>query len=358
MQGPFFDLFTSNAKSLDLLKRWEGELLTEAQAMALATQWAWFYQGATAPNPSVGAVALSEQGVVLGMGGHRCAGEPHAEVEAIQAARGAHSDSTSPRSIHTLVVTLEPCSHHGKTPPCTKIIQETGVQRVIYGCQDPNPLSRGKSKPILSRAGIEVTQASEPAVFESLIFGFQQRLSLGIPKITVKLAIDEKGSMLPPKNQKTFTRQSSLKLAHQLRRRADAIVTSAETILNDHPLFTVREVNDHPGKQRLLIIMDRRGRLSEATLDLYARRGFHVIRMKALDEGFRVAAHHGCNEVLVEAGPTLSNAVLSSSLWNEKIVIKKMKTHDEIQTFWNPRLGTRPRNEPPSPDLLLESVYV
>ncbi len=267
--------------------------------------------GATSPNPPVGAVALDEKGEILAVAAHRRAGTDHAEAALLKLCR---EQGLLPR-LHTLCVTLEPCNHFGRTHPCTEAIIAAGVRRVIIGVRDPNPQVTGGGSERLRHAGIEVIEGVEAEACRRLIHAFAFHARTGRPFVTVKRAFDAAGSMIPPVGKKTFTAQSSLILAHRLRKKADAIVTGSGTILVDNPLFNVRHVEDYPDKRRILGILDRRGRVSQGYIDEAARRGVDVVIYQNLDSCFFDLESRGIRDVLVESGPLLSQSVLSSSHW-------------------------------------------
>jgi len=289
------------------------------RALAVARR----HEGATAPNPAVGCVLLDADGRVLAEAGHARAGEPHAEAAAIALARAA---GVAER-IDTVVVTLEPCRHHGRTGPCTEAILSTPARNLWYGCPDPNPRALGGAED-LARAGLTVHQIDAPdltAEAERLLAPFARRITLGRPFVTVKQAL-RRGSMIPPAGQKTFTSPASLTLAHQLRRRADAILTGSGTVLADRPEFTVRHLPDIPGKTRRLCILDRRGRVDAAYLAEARARGLVPTIAQDLGAALRALAAEGCNEVLVEAGPLLTEAVRAAGLWDEWVRIEAAPT--------------------------------
>jgi diaminohydroxyphosphoribosylaminopyrimidine deaminase/5-amino-6-(5-phosphoribosylamino)uracil reductase len=301
--------------------------------MALALAAAERFAGATSPNPPVGAVGLDERGEVLSIQAHERAGTAHAEARVIEDCRAR---GTLAR-LHTLVVTLEPCNHQGRTPACTEAILATSVRRVIYGARDPNPRVAGGGAARLAATGIEVSQEVEhEAACAELIRAFAHHCRTGRPWITVKVARDERGSMIPPAGLKTFTSPGSLKFAHELRRRADALITGSGTVLADSPLFTVRRVPDFPGKTRWLIILDRRGRVPDSFVRDAEGRGFRVRREADLAASVRWLGEQGVQEVLVEAGPTLSGAILESGIWDESVVISRQSGHaDRIEITRN-----------------------
>jgi diaminohydroxyphosphoribosylaminopyrimidine deaminase/5-amino-6-(5-phosphoribosylamino)uracil reductase len=230
--------------------------------------------------------------------------------------------------IHTLVVTLEPCNHFGRTGPCVDAILTTPAKRVIIGTADPNPKVRGLGAERLAAAGIEVTfidriDAALAAQSRRLIAPFTKWARTGLPFVTVKQALDESGGMIPPPGQKTFTSPASLTFAHRLRRRADAIVTGSGTILADQPAFTVRHIADHPDKRRVLVILDRRGRVPGGYLEAAKAGGFDPLIAADFSEALAALGEGGALEVLVEAGPQLTGYILDNALWDEHVLIRK-----------------------------------
>lgn len=331
------------------------EISTEriAHAFAYALELARAHEGATAPNPPVGCVLLGATGQELAVGAHRRAGMPHAEAEAIAAARSAGVAGT----IHTVVVTLEPCNHHGRTPPCTEAVLSTGARQVWIACRDPNPGVSGGGAERLRAAGLKVRFLSEldhPAKqaliadAERMLAPFAKRVRTGLPFITVKQAVSSSGSMVPPALQKTFTSPASLELAHRLRRQADAILTGSGTVLADDPLFTVRLVPDHPNKQRMLVILDRRGRIPAAYLEAARHRGFEAHRATTLASALKMIGAAGGMEVLVEAGPTLTAHLLAGGLWDEHVLIEQGANADgtdRVTVHQNPDVSTHSYQE-------------
>jgi len=134
--------------------------------------------------------------------------------------------------------------------------------------------------------------------------------------------------MIPPPGQKTFTSETSLTHAHALRRRADAILTGSGCILADDPAFTVRRVPDHPGKSRILAILDRRRRVPDAYFAAARARGLEPRRYEGLEAALDELGAEGALEVLVEAGPTLRRAVLESGLWDEEVIFQQAASPD------------------------------
>jgi diaminohydroxyphosphoribosylaminopyrimidine deaminase/5-amino-6-(5-phosphoribosylamino)uracil reductase len=191
-----------------------------------------------APNPLVGAVVV-RNGAVVGEGWHARAGDEHAEVRALEssgpAARGAQ-----------LYVTLEPCNHHGKTPPCTDAILRAGVRRVVAGHLDPNPKMRGRSVELLREAGVEV-EVLDDDVFEKQNEQFLHYMCTGRPFVHVKLATTLDGRIAASNGEsKWVTGEAARRRAHLLRAEAGAVLVGAGTAHADDPLLTPRDLPEEP----------------------------------------------------------------------------------------------------------------
>jgi diaminohydroxyphosphoribosylaminopyrimidine deaminase / 5-amino-6-(5-phosphoribosylamino)uracil reductase len=327
-----FEYFESTGPSL---KPAPTRVFTDAQlakAMQAAIAAARPWEGATAPNPPVGCALLDRAGNVIEATGHHGAGQLHAEALAIQQAREAGKADL----IHTVVVTLEPCNHHGRTGPCTEAILATSAEHVVIGIADPNPKVAGGGAEHLRRAGLLVDfLQGDTTQVERLIAPFKKRVTKGLPFVTVKQALNHNGSMLPPPGQKTFTSQGSLLVAHALRRRADAIITGSGTVLADDPHFTVRHLPDHANKRRQLILFDRRKRVPTAYYEAAQARGFDVTVAVDLETALRDIATAGGMEVLVEAGAQLTSHVLQSPFWDEHLTITQTDAEDKITITTN-----------------------
>ncbi len=291
--------------------------------------------GATAPNPPVGAAVFSAEGEVLGIGAHLGAGFAHAEVEALRASREA-SDR-----IHAVFVTLEPCNHHGRTPPCTEALLRAGVQRVWIGALDPNPHVRGGGAATLRQAGVEVrllgesVSADEPRVAqhcEDLIAPYAHWLRTGRPYITVKRVLDPAGRMEPPPGQKTFSSHRMLEYAHRLRRESDAVLTGSGTVLTDRPEFTVRHCLDPRTTPRRLSICDRRKRVDEAYLVEARGRGLLPRIVSDLEAELDALGAESVHQLLVEAGPSMTSHMVDKGLWNRLVTIRQLSPQDERVT--------------------------
>lgn len=299
-----------------------------AQGFASAITIATDFAGATAPNPPVGCVILDDQGFVLACEAHQKAGTMHAEAAAIAACRAAGAYDR----IHTIIVTLEPCNHFGRTPPCAMAILATPAKTVWIGTWDPNPRVSGAGATILQERGISVRwlEALEcpqaPQLLQAarrLVGPFAKWSATNRPWITLKQALTRDGSMIPPAGQRTFTTAHSLILAHKLRRRADAIITGSGTVLADWPSFTVRHVDDHRDNPRRLVILDRRNRTPRAYLDRACALGFEVWLEKDIDQALARLGDADVLEALVEAGPSLVAAFRERDLCDEQIIIRQ-----------------------------------
>ena len=299
-----------------------------AEAFRRAIAEAEVFAGATAPNPPVGCVVLAANGEILACEAHRRAGSFHAEAAALEACRRT---SVADR-IHTIVVTLEPCDHHGRTPPCTDAVLATPAKAVWIGARDPNPNVRGGGADRLASRGLAIAfldaldHPDAPSLAHAarrLIAPFRTWTQTGRPWLTLKQAIAADGGMIPPAGRKTFTSHKSLVLAHRLRRRADAIITGSGTVLADAPAFTVRLAPDHADKRRTLAILDRRGRTPPAYVKAAEARGFDVRVRRDVPALLAELGDEGVLEALVEAGPTLLGAFLDRDLWDEHVIIRQ-----------------------------------
>src|SRR5438552_2032160 len=214
--------------------------------------------GATSPNPMVGAV-LVNRGRIIGRGWHHRAGEPHAEIEAIRnAQRGKDKVAGS-----TLYVTLEPCSTHGRTPPCTGAIRAAGIKRVVVAAIDPNPAHAGKGLELLRRGGIQVLQGMLESEAISLNEAFNHWIVHRIPFVTVKAAMSLDGRIATKTgDSKWITGPKARAYGMKLRQGADAILVGVNTVLADNPGLTWRGGNSERRDRKPLrrIILDSHGR--------------------------------------------------------------------------------------------------
>jgi diaminohydroxyphosphoribosylaminopyrimidine deaminase/5-amino-6-(5-phosphoribosylamino)uracil reductase len=298
------------------------------------------------PNPAVGAV-LVKDGVVVGRGWTQPGGRPHAEVEALRragaAARGA-----------TLYVTLEPCSHHGKSPPCADAIVAAGVSRVVSALEDPNPKVAGQGYAKLRAAGIavDVTIGAEEA--RRAHAGHICRVRNGRPNVTLKLAVSADGKAgLPGRKPTRITSEAATARVHLMRAMNDAVVTGIGTVLSDDPQLTCRLPGmEHRSPVRVVLDSGLRlppgSRLSRTaaetlvwvfcTEDVPAANeraltdlGVEILRVPGaagkLDLGavLRGPSDRGITRAMVEAGPIVSAAFLAADLVDEAALFRSDK---------------------------------
>jgi len=287
----------------------------------------------TAPNPRVGCVIVKD-GQVVGEGWHERAGEPHAEIHALRAAGAAARGAT-------VYVTLEPCSHHGRTPPCANALIDAGVARVVAAMIDPNPAVAGQGIQLLTLAGIQVETGLSEAEACELNIGFVARMSRGRPWLRLKTAtsLDGKTGLISGES-KWITGESARQDVHRWRARSCAILTGVGTVLADDPRMNVRDVETP--RQPLKVIVDSAlrtppeakvladgGTLLVGTVDVPERRaaleaaGAEVVLLANSHGRVDLAAllaelgRRGINEVHAEAGATLNGALLEAGLVDE-----------------------------------------
>lgn len=194
-------------------------------------------EGLTRPNPPVGAV-LVQNGKITAEGFHKKAGTAHAEVNCLRQVEGQTSKSLKSA---VLYITLEPCSTTGRTPPCTDLIIERGVKRVVIGCKDPNPKHAGRGIRLLRRADIEVTTGVCRAEAETLIEPFAKLMLTGMPFVTLKLGVTLDGRIADRKGKSQWiTGPQARKKVQELRRRADAVLVGTGTVRTDNPSLLPR----------------------------------------------------------------------------------------------------------------------
>jgi diaminohydroxyphosphoribosylaminopyrimidine deaminase / 5-amino-6-(5-phosphoribosylamino)uracil reductase len=266
-------------------------------------------RGTTHPNPVVGAVVVRD-GEVVGEGWHERRGEPHAEVIALAAAgeraRGA-----------TLYLTMEPCAHHGTTPPCTDAIIAAGVAKVVAGSLDPNPDARGGFD-VLRGAGVDVEDAG---LFEARAQNEGWRLWVGQrrPFVILKLALTLDGRVAVP-GARWVSGEESRRRVHELRAQVDAVAVGMGTVRADDPQLTARDVDARRQPRRLAF---GSGPLPDGS-ELEQRSG-------ELEEELRTLASEGVQTLLLEGGPTLAESFLRADLV------------DKVMLFVAPRFaGTGP----------------
>lgn len=223
----------------------------DARYMRLALRLGRRGLGRTSPNPPVGAVVV-RNATVVGRGYHRQAGLPHAEIEALRSAgrqaRGA-----------TLYVTLEPCAHHGRTPPCTEAIIAAGIRHVVIGTGDPNPSVPGNGMARLRAAGIKVSDDVLRPACDTLIAAFRKHVTTGLPRVTLKLAASLDGRIATATGESRWiTGEASRRFVQRLRAEHDGVLVGAETVIRDDPELTCRL---RGGRNPLRVILDGRLRV-------------------------------------------------------------------------------------------------
>jgi diaminohydroxyphosphoribosylaminopyrimidine deaminase/5-amino-6-(5-phosphoribosylamino)uracil reductase len=212
--------------------------MSDRHFMELALAEARKGVGKTAPNPPVGAVVVKD-GVLLGSGWHRAAGMPHAEREALADVLQKHGPDAARGA--TVYVTLEPCSTHGRTPPCTHGLIDAGVARVVYACVDRNPDHAGRADDILTKAGIDVTTGTCREAAEKILRPFFKVRETGLPWVIWKTAMSLDGRLTrPPGESQWLTGAAARADVQNLRASVDAILTSGATVRRDKPALTIR----------------------------------------------------------------------------------------------------------------------
>ncbi|MEJ1227524.1 bifunctional diaminohydroxyphosphoribosylaminopyrimidine deaminase/5-amino-6-(5-phosphoribosylamino)uracil reductase RibD [Pseudomonas sp. CCNWLW56] len=316
------------------------QAILDAQYMARALELARRGHYTTHPNPRVGCVIVRD-GQIVGEGWHVRAGEPHAEVHALRAAgelaRGA-----------TAYVTLEPCSHHGRTPPCADALVNAGVARVVAAMQDPNPEVAGRGLQRLAQAGIATQSGVLEGEARKLNEGFLKRMEHGLPFVRVKLAmsLDGRTAMQSGESQ-WITGPAARSAVQRLRAQASVVLTGADTVLVDNARLTVRADELGLDAQQTALVMSRPplrvlvdGRLRVPLDAPFFKAGPALVAtcmaveeqyangpecmIVAGDDGqvdlhrlLKALAARGVNEVLVEAGPRLAGAFARQRLVDE-----------------------------------------
>ena len=320
------------------------------QAIALA----WQGRFSTSPNPRVGCV-IAQGGQIVGQGFHLKAGEPHAEVHALRQAGNAAQGATA-------YVTLEPCAHHGRTPPCAEALIRAGVRRVVAAMQDPNPLVAGKGLAMLEAAGIQVACGLMEREARQLNRGFLSRIERGRPFVKLKTAASLDGKTALANGQSQWITGEAARHDVQIQRAEScAVLTGIGTALADNPRLTVR---DFPTlRPPLRVLLDSRLRLpagshlldgSAPTLiytlsDRPAPDGAAEICGLEADAQGRLSlnavladlAARGISELMLEAGATLGSAFLAQDLVDEIICYQAPKLLGGAQS---PTLFRLPEN--------------
>jgi diaminohydroxyphosphoribosylaminopyrimidine deaminase / 5-amino-6-(5-phosphoribosylamino)uracil reductase len=318
----------------------------DTRFMALALTLGRRGLGNAWPNPAVGAVVVKD-GIIVGRGWTQPGGRPHAEVEALRragdAARGA-----------TLYATLEPCSHHGKTPPCVDAITAAGIARVVSALEDPNPKIAGQGHARLRAAGVAVTLGIGAEEARRAHAGHMSRVRHGRPHVTLKLAMSADGKAgLAGRRPADITGRAARERVHLMRAMNDAVITGIGTVLSDDPQLTCRLPGmEHRSPVRVVLDSALRQPVSSRLTSSAARTldwtfadqtaspekeraltdlGVEVLRVPGttgrLDLGAVLSglAGRGITRLMVEAGPILSAAFLTADLVDESAVFRSPK---------------------------------
>jgi diaminohydroxyphosphoribosylaminopyrimidine deaminase / 5-amino-6-(5-phosphoribosylamino)uracil reductase len=306
---------------------------TDSTFMRRAIRLAERGRGLASPNPPVGAVVVRD-GKVVAQGFHRGPGTPHAEVEAIQAAGDATRGAT-------LFVTLEPCTHQGRTPPCAPQVIAAGFSRVVVGATDPNPLVDGRGVESVRQAGIEVETGVLAAESERLVQSFSKYIRTKRPFVTVKVAISLDGRVAAADgSSRWITGPTARRDSHRMRAGADAVLVGVGTVLHDDPQLTVR-LRGYRGRQPLRVVLDSSCRTppesqvlgdeaptlivttdkaTPESEDVLRSRGAEVLRLPARDGRvdltgvLETLGHREVTDLLIEGGPTVIGDVVDRSL--------------------------------------------
>ncbi|KQV46233.1 diaminohydroxyphosphoribosylaminopyrimidine deaminase [Pelomonas sp. Root1217] len=275
--------------------------------------------GLTDPNPRVGCVILAADGRELGAGHTQPAGQAHAEVMALRDAAARGHDVRGA----TAVVTLEPCSHHGRTPPCCDALIAAGIARVVAAVKDPNPQVAGQGLARLKAAGllVELADAAVAEAASELNIGFFSRMQRGRPFVRLKSAVSLDGrTALPDGRSQWITGEAARTDGHAWRKRAGAVLTGIGTVLADDPRLDVRLVPT--ARQPLRIVLDPQGRMPGSARILQPPGEARVIGPGRADLAVLLTelGAQGINELHVEAGPTLSGAFLDAGLVDELLI--------------------------------------
>jgi diaminohydroxyphosphoribosylaminopyrimidine deaminase/5-amino-6-(5-phosphoribosylamino)uracil reductase len=291
--------------------------------MSLALDEARKGVGRTAPNPPVGAVIVKDE-VMLGKGWHRAAGLPHAEREALADVFRNHGKDATKGA--TAYVTLEPCSTHGRTPPCTDGLTQAGIARVVYACVDRNPDHAGRADALMKAAGIEVLSGVCADEAEKLLRPFFKVRETGLPWVIWKSAMSLDGRITrPPGEGQWLTGAPARADVQQLRSTVDAILTSGETVRRDNPALTIRIPEFLEGRQQpWRVVATDKPETMPTDAPLFSDEWKHrtLIRPRHdLEETLRaLVREQGVLTVMVEAGGVFSAALFEAGLVDEVVV--------------------------------------
>jgi diaminohydroxyphosphoribosylaminopyrimidine deaminase/5-amino-6-(5-phosphoribosylamino)uracil reductase len=326
----------------------------DAQMMSIAIKLAEKGIYTTTPNPNVGCVIVSSEGQIVGQGWHQKAGTEHAEVHALKQAGAFAKGSTA-------YVTLEPCSHYGRTAPCAEALIKAGVTRVVAAMIDPNPLVAGKGLALLEAQGIKTSSGLLESQARLLNPGFIKRMQTGMPRVTVKLASSLDGKTALHNGQSQWiTGPKARQDVQRHRAKSCAILSGSGTVMADNPSLNVRfaelgdlgdDFKEQNLRQPLRVLLDGRNQLS-SNLKLFGLPGKTLVVNKTTSEcqfpdgvqqwqapaagnklDLNAVIQHlgdiGLNEVWVEAGARLAGALLQEKLIDELILYQAPKLMGE-----------------------------
>lgn len=284
------------------------QIFSAEAAMARAIELARLGLGKTFPNPIVGAVITSATGEFVSEGFHQ--GSDHAEVVALKAAKEIPVGSI-------LYVTLEPCNHHGKTPPCTEAMIAAGISKVVYAVSDPNPVAAGGADK-LRQAEVDIVSG-----FQEIEAAFDNRawltkIAKGRPRITWKIASTMDGKVTASDgSSKWITGEIARADVALMRSQADAIVTSTKTVKTDNPLLTSKGI----GKNPVRIVMGESDIAADSQI-LNAESETLFVKSRKAQDLLAIAETRGFNQLLIESGPTFGTALLRENLIDEIVLFQ------------------------------------
>jgi diaminohydroxyphosphoribosylaminopyrimidine deaminase / 5-amino-6-(5-phosphoribosylamino)uracil reductase len=311
-------------------------------AMTRALELAARGAATTQPNPRVGCV-VAKDGQIIGEGWHERAGGPHAEVAALRAVQQSPGGLANARDA-TVYVNLEPCSHHGRTPPCSDALVNARVGRVVFAIPDPNPKVAGRGAVMLTQAGIKVDMGLMEAEAEELNAGFLKRMRHGTPFVRVKAGMSLDGrTALANGQSKWITSEPAREDVQRWRANSAAVLTGIGTVLADDPQLNVRLPDVE--RQPTVVVLDAKARTPPSArlftgggpVMIFTNVGAASASAALCDKGARVETVPGgdsldlpavlarlgeleTNEVLVEAGPTLTGALMEQDLVDELLL--------------------------------------
>jgi diaminohydroxyphosphoribosylaminopyrimidine deaminase/5-amino-6-(5-phosphoribosylamino)uracil reductase len=269
--------------------------------------------GRTAPNPAVGAV-LVKGDRVLSKGYHRAAGLPHAEIETLRRVTPEKAEGA------TLYITLEPCSSHGRTPPCTEAIIAAGITRVVYGATDPDKRHQGKAARILSKGGIEVIEGVLAEECAALNRHWNHRNATGMPWVIAKAGLSLDGRIDSPPHRRWVTSAASRREAMKLRTSVEAILVGGGTVRTDDPSLTIRGMKKPKGNpQPWRVVWSKSGKIpksSKLLTDAHRDRTI-ILKGMTLRSALKELARRGISSVLIEGGGRTHGEAFKGKLVDE-----------------------------------------